>query len=275
MSSSIFQRLGYNFDTNRFGDAQYLSPGAEAYLKAAPIELASWQQSDIANGNIQTTNYYKNPLAPDCALIIANTANIITFSSTVAFDFASGANATLQAAATNLQAELNSFVSHTNNVSGVTLMTSNTDVIPSLESASSIGNYLLRIVNVSDNVQNTTPLLGSMTSLFIGPEINSNVAVVNTALQLLNTSVAPNGNCYLSSVQVLTISNTLNVLNTFVSYRRVSDWNFFANATSIVMDTVKLSTFNNMGNTQTYLVNNLIGTDQLKKNLANTSNTAI
>lgn len=273
--SSIFGRLGFNFDTNRFGDAQYLSPGAEAYLNAAPIQLASWQQSDIANGNVQTTNYYKNPLANDCTLLIANTSNIVSFVTTVPFDFDSGSNAILLSAATNLQAELNSFVSHTNNVSGVTLMTSNTDTIPSLEGASSIGNYLLRIVNVSDDIQNTTPLLGSLTSLFIGPEVNSNVAIVNTALHLLNSSVAPNGNCYLSSVQVITISNTLNVLNTFVSYRRVSDWNFFANATSIVMDTVKLSTFNNMGNTQLYLVNNLIGTDQLKENLANTSNTII
>lgn len=273
--SSIFGRLGFNFDTNRFGDAQYLSPGAEAYLNAAPIQLASWQQSDIANGNVQTTNYYKNPLANDCTLLIANTSNIISFVTTVPFVFDSGSNAILLSAATNLQTELNSFVSHTNNVSGVTLMTSNTDTIPSLESASSIGNYLLRIVNVSDDIQNTTPLLGSLTSLFIGPEVNSNVAIVNTALHLLNSSVAPNGNCYLSSVQVITISNTLNVLNTFISYRRVSDWNFFANATSIVMDTVKLSTFNNMGNTQLYLVNNLIGTDQLKENLANTSNTII
>ena len=273
--SSIFGRLGFNFDTNRFGDAQYLSPGAEAYLNAAPIQLASWQQSDIANGNVQTTNYYKNPLANDCTLLIANTSNIVSFVTTVPFDFDSGSNAILLSAATNLQTELNSFVSHTNNVSGVTLMTSNTDTIPSLESASSIGNYLLRIVNVSDDIQNTTPLLGSLTSLFIGPEVNSNVAIVNTALQLLNSSVAPNGNCYLSSVQVITISITLNVLNTFISYRRVSDWNFFANATSIVMDTVKLSTFNNMGNTQLYLVNNLIGTDQLKENLANTSNTII
>ena len=268
--SSIFQRLGFNFDTNRFGDAQYLSPGAEAYLKAAPIELASWQQSDIANGNIQTTNYYKNPLAANCTLIVANTANIITFTTTVPFDYDLGANATLLSTATKLQSEINSFVSHTNNVSGVTLMTSNTDVIPSLDSATSIGNYLLRIVNVSDEIQNTTPLLGSMTSLFVGTEINSNVAVVNTVLQILNSSVALNGNCYLSQTQVLSLSNTLNVLNTFVSYRRVSDWNFFANATSIVMDTVKLSAFNNLGNTQLYLINNLIGTDQLKKNLANT-----
>lgn len=273
--SSIFQRLGYNFDTDRFGDAQYLSPGAEAYLKAAPIELASWQQSDIANGNIQTTNYYKNPLGPDCTLLIANTSNIASFAANTPFDFAANANLTLFTTATNLETELNYFLSHTNNVSGVTLMTSNTDTIPSLESASSIGNYLLRIVNVSDNIQNTTPLLGSITSIFVGEEISSNVAVVNTALQLLNSSVALNGNCYLSQTQVLSISNTLNVLNTFVSYRRVSDWNFFANATSIVMDTVKLSSFNNMGNTQTYLVNNLIGTDELKKNLANTPNTTI
>jgi hypothetical protein len=114
-----------------------------------------------------------------------------------------------------------------------------------------------------------------MTSLFVGPEINANVIVVTSANTLLNNSVAPNGNCYLSESQVLSISNSFNVLSNFISYRRTSDWNFFANATVIVLDTMKVSSFNNLGNTQLYLINNLIGTDTLKTNLANTGNTII
>ncbi len=273
--SGIFAKLGFNFDTNKFGDGQYLSPQAKAYLNAAPIQLSSWQQSDIANGNVQTTNYYKNPLANDL-IILANTSNsVIKFANTVPFDFSNGSNASLEYASNVLEVQLKEFKKHTDNVSGVTLLTSNTDTIPSFESASSIGNFLLRIVSYTDDIQNTTPLLGSMTSLFVGPEINANVIVVTSANTLLNNSVAPNGNCYLSESQVLSISNSFNVLSSFISYRRTSDWNFFANATVIVLDTMKVSSFNNLGNTQLYLINNLIGTDTLKTNLANTGNTII
>jgi hypothetical protein len=273
--SGIFAKLGFNFDTNKFGDGQYLSPQAKAYLNAAPIQLSSWQQSDIANGNVQTTNYYKNPLANDL-IILTNTSNsVIKFANTVPFDFGNGSNASLEYASNVLEVQLKEFKKHTDNVSGVTLLTSNTDTIPSFESASSIGNFLLRIVSYTDDIQNTTPLLGSMTSLFVGPEINANVIVVTSANTLLNNSVAPNGNCYLSESQVLSISNSFNVLSSFISYRRTSDWNFFANATVIVLDTMKVSSFNNLGNTQLYLINNLIGTDTLKTNLANTGNTII
>jgi len=273
--SGIFAKLGFNFDTNRFGDGQYLSPPAKAYLNAAPIQLSSWQQSDIANGNVQTTNYFKNPLANDLIILTNTTNSIVNFANTKPFDFSNGSNSTLKYSSSVLETELKAFKSHTDNVSGVTLLTSNTDTIPSFDNASSIGNFLLRIVSATDNIQNTTPLLGSMTSLFVGPEINANVIVVNSANTLLNNSVAPNGNCYLSETQILTISNSINVLSTFIAYRRVSDWNFFANATNIVLDTMKVSSFNNLGNTQLYLINNLVGTDTLKNNLANTSNTTI
>jgi hypothetical protein len=274
--SGIFEKLGFNFDTNKFGDAQYLSPQAGAYLNAAPIELSSWQQQDIANGNVISTNYYQNPLANDCILIKTATNNIIQFIQTNYFEFAPDtANDILLPTANSLVIELDNFISHTDNISGVAEMTSNTDTIPSLDNATSIGNFLLRVVSVSDKIQNTTPLLGSMTSLFVGPEINSNVAIVNTAVELLNNSVDPVGTCTLTESQLLSINTELETLNNFIVLRRTSDWDFFTNATIIVMDTIKVSAFNNLGNTQTYLIENLIGTERLKNNLANTANSTI
>lgn len=274
--SSIFERLGFNFDTNKFGDGQYLTPQAKAYLNAAPIDLAQWQQDDIANSDVALTKYYKNPLANDCTLLIANTSAIINFIETHEFDSDSGsANSILLITAQNLANELGEFVSHTNNVSGISTMTSNTDTIPSLDSATSIGNFLLRVVSVSDKIQNTTPLLGSMTCLFIGEEVNSNVYTVNTNLTTLNNSDNGSGVSNVTQAQVLTINTNLENLNNYMYYRRTSDWNFFTNATSIVLDTVTVSVFNNLGNTQLYLINNLIGTETLKNNLANTSNNVI
>ena len=273
--ANVFNRLSFSFDTGKFGDAIFLSDNTKDFLNTQPVSLETWQKNDLANGTIIVTNYYKNPLANDL-IILTNTSNsVIKFANTVPFDFSNGSNASLEYASNVLEVQLKEFKKHTDNVSGVTLLTSNTDTIPSFESASSIGNFLLRIVSYTDDIQNTTPLLGSMTSLFVGPEINANVIVVTSANTLLNNSVAPNGNCYLSESQVLSISNSFNVLSRFISYRRTSDWNFFANATVIVLDTMKVSSFNNLGNTQLYLINNLIGTDTLKTNLANTGNTII
>jgi len=268
MAESVFAKLGFDFDTNKFGDGQYLSAPAKAYLNSSPMQITSWQQDDIANGNFQTTNYYKNPLANDCTLLLANTASILTFLNTKTFEVASEANVTLLLdTTTNLQIELNNFKSHTDNISGVATMTSNSDTIPSLSTSTSIGNQLLRIVNVTDGVQNTTPMLGSMTSLFIGNEVNANVSMVNTKLSILNSSAVPNGKSYISNSAILSIRTDLEAFNTFISYRRVSDWNFFSNAVNIVIDTTKVTSFNNVGNTQNYLIQNLIGTDRLKSNL--------
>jgi hypothetical protein len=153
-------------------------------------------------------------------------------------------------------------------------MTSNTDVIPGLDTASSVGNYLLRIVNKTDGITNTTPMLGSMTSLFVSDEMNANAASIYQDYLTLTSSVAVNGNCYISTAQLSAINSRLVVFNNFMDYRRISDWNFYANSSVIVINTIKMDKFNNLGNTQNYLINNLIGTDRLKNNLANTANTS-
>jgi hypothetical protein len=81
-----------------------------------------------------------------------------------------------------------------------------------------------------------------------------------------------NGNCYLSGAEVDAINTHVNDLKNYISFRRTSDWNFFTNAYVIVSDTMKLTSFNNIGNTQNYLINNLIGTDKLKADLAASAN---
>jgi len=269
MAESVFKNLGFNFDTAKFGDAQYLTPQTNNFLNSAPLTITTWQQNDIANNDTASTNYYKNPLANACSTISANATLIYNFANTVVFDFAS--NTALASNANNTIISVSAFKTHTDNISGVSAMTSNTDVIPGLDSATSVGNYLLRILNKTDGIANTTPMLGSMTSLFVSDEVNANAATIYQDYLTLTSSVAGNGNCYASSAQVNAINNRLKVFNDFMDYRRTSDWNFFANANIIVINSIKMDKFNNLGNTQNYLIQNLIGTDRLKTNLANTS----
>jgi hypothetical protein len=50
--------------------------------------------------------------------------------------------------------------------------------------------------------------------------------------------------------------------------RRTADINYYKNSFTLVNEYQGLEEFNGMGNTQKYLVNNLIGTDKLKARLA-------
>jgi hypothetical protein len=147
-------------------------------------------------------------------------------------------------------------------------MTSNTDIIPSLDHATSIGNQLLRILSTTDGVSNTVPLLGNMTSLFIANDIISYTTTMASNMITLNNSVSGGISNISNSAMNLIISD-VQTMNSYISSRRTSDWAFYVQSIQILDDYNKVSKFDNMGNTQTYLVNNLIGTDRLKTNLAN------
>lgn len=272
MAESVFKNLGFNFDTAKFGDAQYLSPQANNFLNSAPLTITAWQQNDIANNDTASTNYYKNPLANACTIISANATLIYEFANTTTFEFTSSAG--LLSNSNNTIIAISAFKTHTDNISGVSVMTSNTDVIPGLDSATSVGNYLLRVLNKTDGIANTTPMLGSMTSLFVSDEVNANAASIYQDYITLTNSVAVNGNSCITTTELDAITERLQIFNDFLDYRRTSDWNFFANSNIIVLNSIKMDKFNNIGNTQNYLIQNLIGTDRLKNDLANTANTS-
>jgi hypothetical protein len=166
--------------------------------------------------------------------------------------------------------EIPLFKAHTDNVSGVTSVTANNDIVPTLQMVLTVGNQLLRIVSATDDVMNTTPMLGSMTSLYIIDDLVAN----NTTLQQDYTILTNNYNignltCTISSTEMNTIVSHVDSMKNYMSTRRTADCAFYTKSVSILNDYQKLSTFDNMGNTHTTLVNTLIGTDRLKNNLAN------
>ena len=123
---------------------------------------------------------------------------------------------------------------------------------------------------MSDGLSNSTPMLGSFTSLFIGDELSANNTTINQDYVTISSLVRPNNMCYLTQSQAVTITNHINGANSLINTRRTHDWNFYAKSVELVNDYLVLDRFNNLGNTQTYLVNNYIGTETLVNNLANT-----
>lgn len=271
--SSIFGRLGYDFDSTKFGDSLTLPDKVKTYLNTAPVKLESWQINDIANGNIQLTDYYKNPVLNVCTQIMSNVNTILAVVNSIAAYDSLPAQAVMSTISSNVHntiIEFQKFISHTSNVSGVTnskLTPGSSIDYPDYNKAVNLGQQLLLLTNKSDAVQNSTPLLGSMTSLFIGDDLSANLTLLLSDLSTLNASIRPVDTSSITLNQASSILSHINTANTLVSTRKDHDWNFYRNGQLVMSDYNKVSRLNKLGNTQTYLVNNLIGTDKYKDNI--------
>jgi hypothetical protein len=273
-ANSVFARLNYSFDDKKFGDSIYLTDQAKKFLELAPPDVTEWQQNDIADDVVTRSRYYVNPTANVCSTLLAN-ANIIFESANNdpanTFTQTGAGNAAMELANTTALfiTEIIAFKSHTDNISGLTIATSNSTTIPQLDSVVSIGQQLLTLTNTTDGISNSTPMLGSLTSLFIGGDLaNNNLTIYTDRLAMDAANVG--GISSLTANQINLIITHVQTANTLVSTRRYHDWNFYEKSYQILSDYYFVKKFTNMGNTSTYLVNNLIGTDIIKTNIANT-----
>jgi hypothetical protein len=71
----------------------------------------------------------------------------------------------------------------------------------------------------------------------------------------------------LSNAQITIIENYLSNTQNLIYERRISDWNFYANSVQLSQEVQYLQEFESMGGTMKYLVENVIGTANLKSYL--------
>jgi hypothetical protein len=230
--------------------------------------MPDWQKSDLATSSVTKTNYFQNPTTTyvnsmlSSAISISSNALIIN-----AFSMSASAN--------NLIIELNRFVSHTDNISGITTVTSPS--VPSFDRASNLGRMSLQILSKADEPQsNTDVLLGSFTSLFIQDILlaNSN-QLLSYSIQLKNSISAnttddgeggPSTTTYSSNLAnsiISSMSSYCNTTSSILNTRRIHDWTFYQNTNELMRENGFLQQFNNLGNTQKFLIKNAIGTTSL------------
>ena len=281
--ASIYERLNFSFDTGKFGDAINLSDNTKSYLKAAPVRLETWQKDELANGSIVKTDYFKNPMINVTARLSdnVNTMNQIVQSIDT---FDNGSGTAMKANLTNLIIEIRNYLSHTSNISGVTEARANisdtSNVLthfPDYNKAVSAGEQILLLTSSTDGVANTVPLLGNFTSLFISDEITANANnIINDLVRVRNSvrtevvggeTPTSSNVSNLSANLITTITANVVAANTLLSTRRLHDWNFYRNSLNILEDYNKINQLGRVGNTQKYLINNLVGTDKYKNNV--------
>jgi hypothetical protein len=181
----------------------------------------------------------------------------------------------LSASANSLIIELGKFVSHTDNIAGVTTVYASD--VPSYAGAASTGQSSLLTLNMAGEPQsNTDVMLGSFTSLFIQDILTANAnQLLSYSIQLKNSISAnttndgeggPSVTTYSSNLAnsiISSMSSYCNTTSSILNTRRMHDWNFHINLQQVTQDNGFLQQFNNLGATQKYLIKNVIGTTSL------------
>jgi hypothetical protein len=267
MTNSVFDRLGYNFDSNNFEGAEKLSEGALNTLEQRKNTLTTWQYDQVARGDTAKTNYFRNPTA-NLYISLRNTANNIS-------RLASNLSLSNVAISANgFVLELDRFKSHTDNISGVLETTGrviNPD-IPQYDTAINSAEQTVTLLYSADGVANAVAALGSFTSLFINTQLTANSTILAADYISLNTSQVLTGlpltlQSTLGGVALEAINSHIAIANTMIAARRNHDWNFYQKSRAISSDMGRVSQFNSMGKMKTELVLNKIGTDALIANL--------
>lgn len=267
--SSIYNRLGYNFDTTKFGDDVDLAPGANNFLNNSSINLSQWQVDDIASAT--ATGYYQNPYTSvlNNITIVLNGMAANCNTSNITFNAAPTQANTLYTSVINTLTAVSNFKTHTDYISGVE-RSANTVLYPDLNTALSIGRQVLALTNKADQTQNNVPILGNFTSLYIRDDVNSRSnSIIQDAITLGNSLYEFDGNTYsnISVSSINTIITDVNALESLLNVRRNGDINFYQNSLAIVRDYQTVLTFSNVGDTQNSLLQ-IVGTTKLKTDLA-------
>ena len=282
--TTIYEKLDLNFDTDKFGDVNVLDEKTIRYYTEFPNTLKDWQYSDITSGTLLRTDYFRNPVINVSSELRITVNSMIEIANGVSYTNSPSVGNSIYSTAVSTLTEIDAFISHTNNVSGVSAQSMSTPDVPSYDLALSVGNEILRIVVSEEQVLNASPFLGNFTSLFIESDLQDlNDVIVNNVTELANSITTTfyedpplSGNYYtinvssLSSNNVNTIYDNITSVYNLVHDRRIEDWEFYQRSRQIINDYMMVIRFNSIGNTQKTLISDYIGTDRLKNNLANT-----
>lgn len=263
-ATGLYATLGYNFNDPN-GQVRQFSANTQAVMTQFPPLIKSWQAQDIANNSVG--NYFQNPVSTSVNSIITVSNQIYILANSVYGNANSTYSQTADLSplipiANALTITASSFLVHTNKVSGVTSINGSTDanINPYYQTAVSYGKQVVYLTNQTDGVVNNSPIMGCMTSILIGPQVSANSNTLSSDYIILSNGISGNT---LSNAQVTQITTDLTNLNTLLSTRQTSDVTFFGKLQTLVNNYNTTKQFASMGETETYLVNNLIGTPSL------------
>ncbi len=281
-SSGVYATLGFNFNDPN-GKVQEFSANTQANLEQFPPIISEWQATDLKNNDIG--GYHQNPVAGylNTIKLTANTiciaiANAYTSPGNTSTGGGMGGGGTetplpppyygpslanVAVAANGIISNTANMILHTDRISGVTSIEGKDDVLinPYYQTATSYGKQAIYITNQTDGIVDNSPILGSMTSLLVVPQFESYASNVSLYLTKVNAIIAANSD---PTGAITGILSGINELNAFMAERQGHDVAFYANVKNMVNKFNQMSNYSNPGETEKYLLNNVLGTDKIK-----------
>ena len=288
MANTIYERLSLNFDTTKFGNVNVLGQSTIDYYRLSSLGITDWQYDDIVNSTAGRGEYFQNPLSGVCDNLKIVVDNMIESSNTTLFENNPSTGNLIYSTAVSSSPEIVAFKSHTDNISGTYTETMSAN-IPNYDMAVTYGNEVLKMVisfdeGMNAETANASTFLGSLTSLFIGDDLDDYLTILTTDAATVNNSIyyqtvedPEDANLTinikysnLSSVVVSGIYDNVNSFYTLINTRRLEDWAYFTRLKDTMFDYYSVKRFDSIGNTQISLINQYIGTEKLKNIIANT-----
>lgn len=269
--SGLFHSFNYNFDDPN-GYIKELSQDTVEHLESMPPFITPWQAEDIANNDFE--GYYQNPMQSVTLTILVN-ANAIYIAANTGNGVINMAN--VKTAASELISNAQSFLSHTNRLSGIDAWTGTDTVNPYMEQAMNLGRTAMYITYQTDGVSNNAPILGSFCSLMIEPQLSANNNILTIYKSNVVNSISSSFDIALqetvhtsnlTGTQISTIVTHINNLKNYMRNRQIGDIDYYSNVKYFVDAYNKTKKLNNLGETERYLVQNFIGTDKAKTRIA-------
>ena len=274
--SGIFSLLNYSFpDANANSIIQTYSSGVIQQMNLMPQLMTTWQQNDIVNNDVG--GYFQNPVANVVNNMWASANGSLVFaanlSSSVSGTVTTILNNAMSTLSTIATVDANNYIYLTNRLSNI--VTIGTDInTPHFMTAIGYGKMLSYLTNQSDGIQNTAPILGSFTSVLIGNTLNQLAATMNAYCSLFNSTVTTQTmgifpNQYIVHISSMSqddatnfASSVANAESTLSGYYN-QDVLFFNNSKNIVTQYNTVRQFSNMGQSETDLILNYIGTPKI------------
>jgi hypothetical protein len=271
--TQLFDQLGYNYTPTGNEIVDY-SPEVINTLDKLPPLLEEWQFNDLINDDIAPTNYFFNPVKQITNTIKTNFTNIRNVSTEVSS--LSG----IVSACNSGRTACDNFIAHTDRIAGLVQPNENTAELPHYDMAVGVGKTLMQLIYQADGIQNTAPVMGSLTSLFIEDDLETKYNVTSGYVTLISDSISSytdpetsvtTYSSDLTSGQINQIISNINIITNTMTTRRTHDENFYTNSVLMLEKFQELKRYSDLGESDTNLINNYIGTERLKNNIANTA----
>ena len=294
-TSSVFSRLGYDFTPpEKYKLLFDITPEVIQHLKDVPKLMKDWQAEDMRNGVV--ANYFENPVASYVESLLINLSSILedittgteTITSSGGESDSMGflANTVVPGLETvyeetEIALSLTSkFKLHTDRISNVVPITEGDAEDPHYLTSSSVGKVLMYVVNQTDNIQNSAPILGSFTSLFTDDaldQIQKDVIVyrdiiANSIVETIEGGGGDSGTTTtystdLTEEEIEEIVSNIKSVSNFLSQRINHDFNFWNKTKIITEEYNQFKSINGSGISAKQLINELVGTENLKDKL--------